>query len=67
MLNELSKIQEDLNALRHRLHDIYSKLDPTKNEKSKSEILNAQLDVMQAVAKVKKILEAAEKIKQEVK
>jgi hypothetical protein len=62
MLNELKELEQRLQGCRGDLYKLYSRLDPIKNSKSKEEILSAQLDVMQAITKLTRILVKAESI-----
>lgn len=64
MLNELESLYERLNACRKDLYSFYQRLDTDKNKESRDAVLAAQLNVMEATAKIGKILERAKKKKE---
>jgi hypothetical protein len=63
MQGEIKRIRNLLDEQRNDLFSLYSKLDANKNQKSREEILNAQLKVMNAMGILDALLEKIEKAK----
>lgn len=68
MQAEIKRIRNLLNEQRTDLFSLYSKLDSNKNQKSREDILNAQLKVMNAIGILDELLSKIEKarVKKEV-
>lgn len=63
MLNELNDILTRLQKCREDLFALREKLDVNKNSKSREELLQAQLNVMQATGKLTALLDKARNAK----